>query len=351
MFHYYYTAASKEYTYKVLLLYYSLMKHDKFFKLFIICMHGDSRRMFESFGLDNAVLIDIEALESYDSELAAAKNRRNIKQYSWAVKPTAALYIFEYFREVNHIIWLDGDTVLLSSPEPIYQEWGEYPVALTEEKFTGRYEHIASIYGFYNTGFMGFKRSEEAKRCLQYFREKLMEWNYDEKEQYRWNDQLYVSDWPERFGNIGIIKNHGVNMTPFIFNRLLNETNCSLQKEDGCLYMGEVKITLFHFYGLSHFNNNEYELCSYTDIYDQSEIDLIYHPYIEDSVKMIDRIREIDKLFYVERPADKRSIRNYYYRGITGHSNRIKGKGPRRISSNSLITRADSQMKNGNGGE
>lgn len=324
--HYYYTVASKEYTYKVLLLYHSMMKYDTSFKFFIICQHKDSRSMLEKLALDNAVLIDIEALEVYDSEFAEIKGKRSIKQYAWAAKPVAALYIFEHYHEVDHIIWLDGDTVFLSSPDQIYEEWGEYPVALTEEKFTGKYANVASIYGYYNTGFMGFKRSEAALQCLRYFRRKLIEWNYDEKEQYRWNDQLYVSDWPERFSNIGIIKNYGVNMTPFIFNRLLNETSSTLHKENGSLYMGSTKIILFHYYGFALYNKHEFELCAYTDIQSQSEIDLIYLPYMKDSVRAIDKIAAIDKSFYTERKADIKSIRNYYYLGSRGHSGRQRKK-------------------------
>lgn len=349
MTHYYYTVASKEYTYKILLLYNSMMKYDKSFKLFIICLHSDNRKIFEKIGLPNAVLIDINVLETFDRELAAVKDKRSTKQYAWAAKPVAALYIFDHYPEVDHIIWLDGDTLFLSQPEPIYEEWGEYPVALTEEKFTGKYKQNAAIYGFYNTGFMGFRRSEIAFKCLLYFREKLLfGWNYDEKEQHRWNDQLYVSDWPERFGSIGIIKNHGVNMTPFIFNRLLNETKCILQEKDGSLYMGEVKITLFHFYGFKYFNKQEFELCYYTDIHSQTEINHVYLPYIKNSVKIIDSIRKFDKGFYMEHPADQRSIRNYYYFGIADHSNGMKEKSLRKKSIYNLDGETDYKIKNGN---
>lgn len=351
MIHYYYTVASKEYTYKILLLYNSMMKYDITFKFFIVCLHTESRKMFERLGLQNAVLIDVEALEAYDGELAAIKKKRSIKQYAWAAKPVAALYILEYYHEVDYIVWLDGDTVFLSSPEPIYKEWGEYPVALTEEKFTGKYEHTASIYGFYNTGFMGFKRSIAALECLRYFRERLMEWNYDDKEQYRWNDQLYVSDWPERFGCIGIIKNPGVNMTPFIFNRLSDEAKCTLFEKDGCLYMGDVKITLFHFYGFSYFNRCEFELCSYTDIYSQSEINQIYLPYIKDCVRMIDKIREIDKSYYAEKPIGQINIRNYYYLDLPEQKIKYKGKSSKKKSIYSINNKTNNQMKIGSKGE
>jgi len=351
MTHYYYTVASKEYTYKILLLYNSMMKYDKYFKFYIVCLHKEGKEMLEKFGLENAVLIEIGQLEAYDGELAEVKEKRSIKQYAWAAKPIAALYILDNYKDVDHIIWLDGDTVFMSSPDPIYEEWGDHPVVLTEEKFTGKYAQVADTYGFYNTGFMGYRRSETAVKCLKYFREKLLEWNYDEKEQYRWNDQLYVSDWPQRFENIGIIKNPGVNMTPFIFNRLLDEDKCVLSVRDGCQWMGNVKITLFHFYGFTYFNRHEFELCYYTDIHDQLEKNEIYLPYIKDCIKIMDRISKIDKSYYSEKPLTEYGIRNYYYIDTPEESKEHAGKIPRRKKRKRNVARMNNRMRHFNEGE
>lgn len=313
MNHYYYTVASKEYTYKILLLYNSMMKHDKSFKLFIICLHSDSREMFKRLELPNAVLIDIEALEAYDSELTAVKDKRSIKQYAWAAKPVAALYILEYYKEVDHIIWLDGDMAFLSSPEVIFEEWANYSVLLTEEKFTDKYEYLSKIYGFFNTGFMGFRKDENSMECLRYFRDKLLyEWNDEEKEQYRWNDQLYVSDWASRFNNIGIVKNPGINLTPFVMNRLLEEWNSTLTGKEGQLYIGRDRIVLYHFYGFKYFNEKEFDLCYYTDIYDKSQIQYIYLPYIKEAVYINKKLRAMNKDFCYKQSTEGSFVKNYY---------------------------------------
>ncbi len=313
MTHYYYTVASKEYTYKILLLYNSLMRYDKSFKFFIVCLQSESIKIFKDLGLQNAVLIDIEALEAYDGELAAVKHKRSLKQYAWAAKPVAALYILEHYNEVDQIIWLDGDTLFLSSPEQIYEEWADYSVLLTEEKFTGKYANISSIYGYFNTGFMGFKRDENSKECLRYFRDKLLhEWNYEEKEQYRWNDQLYVSDWDKRFTNIGIVKNPGINLTPFIFNRLIEEWNGVLNRKDGQLYIGDNIIVLYHFYGFINFNDREFDLCRYTNIYHRPQIQHIYLPYIKEAVNINNKLIALDKDFCITHPVEGIYINNYY---------------------------------------
>lgn len=313
MTHYYYTVASMEYTYKILLLYNSVVEHDVSFKFFIICLNNDSKGMFERLGLKNAVLIDIEDLEVYDLELTAVKEKRSLKQYAWAAKPVAALYILEHYNQVDHIIWLDGDTMFLSSPEPIYDEWKDYSVLLTEEKFTGKYDYLSSIYGCFNTGFMGFRRDENSIECLRYFRDKLLyEWNHEEKEQYRWNDQLYVSDWNRRFHNVGIVNNPGINLTPFIMNRLIEEENCVLNEDGGQLYIGQNRIVLYHYYGFHYFNDKEFDLCQYTNIYYKPQIKRIYLPYIRKAIFINKKLKALNKKFCFTHPVKGSFVKNYY---------------------------------------
>jgi hypothetical protein len=160
---------------------------------------------------------------------------------------------------------------------------------------------------------MGFRKDENSIKCLNYFRDKLLyEWNYEEKEQYRWNDQLYVSDWDSRFNNIGIVKKPGINLTPFIMNRLIDEWDSALTRKEGQLYIGQSRIVLFHFYGFKYFNDKEFDLCSYTDIYYKPEIQYIYLPYIKEAVYINSKLRAIDKSFYYTQSTEGSFIKNYY---------------------------------------
>ncbi|MGE5631233.1 MAG: glycosyltransferase [Caulobacteraceae bacterium] len=312
MLHNYYSVISRDYIYKCVLLYKSMLRHDKNFRFLIVCLHDEVKDTLEKLRMKNTELIDISQIEKYDTELAAIKNSRNTKQYAWAVKPAAALYILEHYREVSHIIWLDGDTAFLSSPEAIFEEWGKSSILLTEEKFTGKYEYLSSIYGYFNTGFMGFNRDDTAIKSLKYFRKRLLEWNYDKKEQYRWNDQLYVSDWKGRFDNVGVVKNPGINLTPFIFNRILEEEGGVLKTRDRDIYFNDYKIVLFHFYGFKCFNNKEFELCYYTDIYHKPEIDIIYVPYMKEALRAIREIAKTNKSRSLKYDEKYDYIRNHY---------------------------------------
>ncbi|MEH7014228.1 glycosyltransferase [Neobacillus niacini] len=306
MTHYYCSTYSKDYIYKGLVLYNSLQKYDKDFHFFIICAQDEVKYLLEKIELSNATLISMKDIENDDWELANIKSTRNDKEYIWTSKASILLYLLNHFSELDHIIWLDGDTAFLSDPQPIFDEWGNYSVFLTEEQYKGKYEWLSKIYGVYNTGFMGFKRDQNALRCLQWFREKLIEWCFDKPEKGRWSDQMYVNDWVTRFDNVGVAGNLGINANLYI------SSQNTVTKEDDNLYINGDKLILFHYYGFKYFNGNEFDLCAHGHFPTNQIIQWIFVPYIQACNEVMDIISNIDKDFYYKQTPNGRIIKNYF---------------------------------------
>lgn len=253
--------------------------------------------------LEKASVICIDSIEAKYPELLEVKKDRNEKEYAWTVKPSLMLYLFESYRSLDHIVWLDGDTAFLSNPQPIYDEWGGYSILLTEEKYSGKYDYMSRYFGVYNTGFLGFKRDDNAIKCLTWLKEKVIEWCYDKHEEGLWSDQMHFNNLPGLFSNVGIIKNSGINMTPFILNRLLDE--------EGSVSYPE--IVLFHYYGFKFFNESEYDLCFYKDWrFPEKVIKTIYMPYIALCGDSIALIREQDDSFNSPEKPDFKYTAYYY---------------------------------------
>ncbi len=312
MEHNYLSIFSRDYIYKGLALYRSLEKHDSSFRFYFVCLDNETIELLKNMQLKNAVLLSINDIEAQDKALAQTKLIRNTKEYIWTAKASAILYIFENYPDISNIIWLDGDTMFLSSPEAIYSEWGDYSILLTKEHYSGPYEYMSSLYGKYNTGFMGFKRDENTLKCLEWFRAKLIEWCYDKHEAGKWSDQMYVCDWTESFDNVGIIKSYGINMTPFILKRRLSEGNAAISYEDSNIYIGNDRLILFHYYGLKYINKNEFDLCSYKNWeFPASAIDNIYLPYLISCRKAIAEINSYYSGFYKDKHFTSECA--YYY--------------------------------------
>jgi len=318
--HNYCSLASRDYTYKVLALYRSIQKYDEDFHFFLICLNEEAKELFSGMNLDKASIIGIDSIEAKDWELLEVKSGRNEKEYAWTVKPSVMLYLLESYPELEHIVWLDGDTAFLSNPQPIYDEWGDYSILLTEEKYSGKYDYMSWHFGVYNTGFLGFKRDDNAIKCLNWLRGKVIEWCYDRHEEGLWSDQMHFNNLPSLFSNVGVVRNVGINMTPFILNRLLDEEGGDIKKSSGGIFVNASKVVFFHYYGFKFFNKSEFDLCFYKNWrFPEKVIKTIYMPYIELCSEAISLIGEHnDNFYYPEKPDFNYTA---YYYSIDGIKN------------------------------
>lgn len=305
MKHYYCSTFSKAYAYKGLLLYNSLLRWDRNFHFFFICLDESVQELFRKMNLRNASIIAMQEIERDDPELLTAKSSRNDKEYIWTAKASVLLYIFKKFRP-EHIVWLDGDTYFYGDPEPIFTEWGSYSIMLTEERWSKANRHRIHTRGRYNTGFMGFKRDSSARKCLAWFRKRLLEWCYDRLENGLWSDQLYVNDWLSRFDNVGVIKNLGVNVGPCIIRQ------CKLTRAGDHLYVNGEKLIFYHSYGFRYYDGNEFDLCSYRISFADNVVRWIYLPYIYACKQMMEDIALVDGDFYPQARPIRQFIRNYF---------------------------------------
>lgn len=313
MTHNFCTIASRDYAYNVLALYNSIKKHDPNFRFFVICFGEDVERLFRSLSLANASVVSIAQIELHDIRLKEIKGQRSEKEYAWTAKPSIFLYLFRSYPELNHLMWLDGDTAFLASPETIYNEWGNCSILLTEEMYSDKYEYMSAMYGVYNTGLMGFKNDAISIEALQWMRNKVLAWCYDRHEMGLWSDQMYVNDWPCRFRNVGVIKDRGINMTPFILKRLLNESPSTVTVEKGFIFVNDISLTLFHYYGFRYFNENEFDLCAYKNWgFPKEAIKHIYMKYADMCTEAIRQIKDADGSFHKLKSPDRNKC-GYYY--------------------------------------
>lgn len=292
MRHFYCSVYSKDRAYQGVVLYKSLAKHDQEFKIFIICLDKSLIQFFEGLGFNNLIPISVQDIEESYKELIEIKELRNKNEYAWTLKPSILLHILSNFHEVKHIIWLDGDMKFFSDPKPIFDEWAAFSILLTRQYYTGPYEYLVDTYGRYQAGFIGFRKDRNSLRCLKWWQAKCIEWCHDKPDNGRWADQKYLDEWPRRFNNVGVVNNLGINMTPFTLYRLNTEQGKVVVNKGNELYIDDVKLILYHYYGFRCYKGRNYDLCCYWMKFTKETITFIYIPYIkecEESIKDINR--------------------------------------------------------------
>lgn len=306
--HYYCTIVSKDYLYKGLILYNSLKKYDKDFKMYFICMQDEVKDLLGKIIHDNAVFILIKDVELWDTALASVKPGRSEKEYAWTSKASIFLYLFSTFEELNHILWLDSDIMFFSDPQPIFSELKLCSILLTKEGFKGINKKLENVYGVFNTGLVGFNRNEYSIKRIELLRNKCIEWCYDWILPGKWSDQMYLNQWSKRFRGVRVVKNIGINATAW------NIQGCIARKAGNEIYLDDTELVFYHYSGFRCYNKNEFDLCCYIEIPEEVKTH-IYMPYVENYRETIEFIDSYDKNIYKENSMEEIKFFNYYNTG------------------------------------
>lgn len=303
--HNYCTIVSQEYIHKILLLYNSLLEHDSNFRFFILCMSKKIKELLSMLKLENAILITIDQVEKVDKQFAAVKPQRNEKEYAWTSKASIFLYLFKNYPDINHLLWLDGDIMFYSSPEPIFQELEKCSLLLSKERFKGENKKLNNVYGIYNTGLMGLKRNNETIGFIRWYRRKCLQWCFDKIVPGKFSDQMHLNQISERLSWVKVIKNIGINVTAW------NIQGCRVEKKDDGIYIDGVKLIFYHFSGFKCINPNEFELCIYIDLPEDVRR-LIYIPYVNKYRKMISFVNQFDSNHFKGFNKEGYTLTNHY---------------------------------------
>ncbi len=306
--HNYCSIASMEYIHKILLLYDSLLEHDNNFRFFIICMSKETKALLNDLKLEKAVLLTIDQIERTDTQLAAVKSQRNEKEYAWTSKASVFLYLFRNYSDVEHLLWLDGDIVFYSSPEPIFQELKQCSLLLTRERFKGENKKLDNVYGIYNTGLMGLKRDKEAMGFIKWYRRKCLEWCYDQVTPSRFGDQKYLEVIGKRNTGIYISKSKTTNAA------MWNMENSKVETSEGQVYIDGEKLMFFHFSSFFILSENEFDLW----MWEQPKLDekikeAVYFPYVKAIKGAIElmKTKEKDISQFISKYYDREAAGNH----------------------------------------
>src|SRR5665213_3674718 len=121
---YFCTYFDHNYLTRGLVLYQSLARHCRDFKLWVLCMDDLSHQIMEQLALPNVALITLEEFERDDAPLREAKANRSRVEYCWTCTPSLPLFIFRIDPTVDLITYLDADLYFFSDITPLLDSIG-----------------------------------------------------------------------------------------------------------------------------------------------------------------------------------------------------------------------------------
>jgi hypothetical protein len=244
-----------------LALHLSMERHVKDYALWILCVDDEVHGVLTNLGLPNVRLLQLSTLET--EELHRVKPTRTKGEYCWTLTPFAPRFVFEADTSVARVTYLDADLWFRKHPAPIFREFdasGKH-ILITDHAYAPEYDQSA-ISGQYCVQFMTFTR-ESGELVRKWWEERCIEWCYARYEKGLFGDQMYLNDWPERFGQIvHVLENKEWTLAPWNATRFPYSTGI-----------------IFHFQGLRYGKtillSNGYSL-------PKPLVEYVYNKYISD---------------------------------------------------------------------
>lgn len=271
------TLFNSAYQFHSQLLYESICENDSIDNLqfYFFCFDKDSFTYFRNLNLKNVNLISVEELESFLPELKKVKPERNLAEYFFTSTPAICKYVFGNYSTVDEIVYLDADLFFFQSPEILFTEIGKSSISIIPHRFNF-INYFRNIYGYYNVGWVSFKKDQDGIGCLDKWYKDNLEWCFDRLTFKKYADQKYLNYWARDFNNICVVKNKGANVAPW------NVGNYKVGLRNVTICVDDTPLVFYHFASLKFIDDGYYTTISSYFSFVTPEINkLIYYPYIK----------------------------------------------------------------------
>ncbi len=170
----------------------------------------------------------------------------DIIEFSTSLKPFITINLL---REFKNVIFLDPDTCLFHSIQPILNDLNSHSIILTPHYTTPQSDDISESdtgmmrFGSFNLGFYAIRKSDQSVAFLKWWSKRCIDLCFMESQLGLSTDQKWVSIAPCLFQDIKISFNLGYNVAAW------NSWERKITKrEDGSLYVNDTfPLVFFHF--------------------------------------------------------------------------------------------------------
>jgi hypothetical protein len=270
---------------RALVLYDSLKRNCADFKLWMLCMDEESYAALAKLKLPEVSLLTLSQLEQDDPDLRQAKTNRSLLEYYFTCTPSLPLFILKHNPAIDLITYLDSDLFFFSSIEPLFDEIGDNSIAIIAHRFSEAFRKC-EMNGIYNVSWVTFRRDDDGLSCLEWWRDRCLEWCYDRIEDNRFADQKYLDDWPSRFQNIVVLQHKGANLAPW------NVGNYQLSFRKGTIFVDDQPLIFFHFHAFKQLAGwiHDTQLAKYKVIPSKIVVRNIFAPYVHEVVSRSEQL-------------------------------------------------------------
>lgn len=249
--YYFCTYFDSNYLSRGLCLLNSLEQHCSPFKLFVLCLDDITLQKIKALDKDNMVAIGLPDLEQAVPDLLPLKAERSKIEYYYTCGPAFIRHTFELDKNIDVMTYLDSDLYFFSNPSPLFNEFQKYSIGLTGHNLSPFLKKLC-WQGKYNVGWISFRRDEDGLSCLEWWRDRCIEWCYERYKDGKYADQLYLEQWPKLYKSFVEFTYRGANVAPWNVGRY------RFSQRNGRIYVDNDPLIFYHFAGLKKVSKNIY---------------------------------------------------------------------------------------------
>lgn len=283
------TLFDKNYAFRGLALYDSIIKYCPNFKLWILCLDLECYDILEKMSLKNTVLVKLSDVE--DEKLLEAKANRNHGEYCWTLGSVFTNFVIKNNSELDHITYLDSDIYFYSSPQVLYEEMANDSVLIIKHNYERKLKYLEARSGIYNVALVIFKNNKDGLAILENWSNNCLRWCYNRYEDGKFGDQMYLDVWPQNFKGVCVSKNIGADLAPW------NVGKYKISVSNGKIFVDEIPLVFYHTHTLKILASDKFEL--YSSFYSISPVieKIIYEPYTKNITNFINQVKLVDRGF------------------------------------------------------
>lgn len=223
-----FTSICANYVHKARVLAKSVKKNIPNAKM-ILCLVEDKidDRIFNDC-FDDIVL----AKDAWEGNFERFIFKHSIVEASTSVKGQFFRYLMDKYTDEDSFIYLDPDIYVYSDFIELRTMLKKYPIIVCPHLLNPGnidMELSSTTHGVYNLGFLAVNRSEESRKCIDWWADRLYLYCYDDVMRGIFTDQKWF-DLVPCFFDVKILKHHGYDFAPWSL------LNCTITKNDNNEY-------------------------------------------------------------------------------------------------------------------
>lgn len=209
---------------------------------FIVCLvENEVKENYFNSNFDEIVL----AKEAWEGNFERFIFKHSIVEASTAVKGQFFAYLYNRYPEENEFVYLDPDCYVYDDFIELKELLKEKPIILCPHLLQPGnidMELSSTAHGVYNLGFLAVNRSEEAQKFIQWWKERLYLFCYDDIINGIFTDQKWI-DLAPCFFDVHILKHRGYDFATWSL------LDCGMTEENGRYFVKGSGLRFIHFSG------------------------------------------------------------------------------------------------------